>query len=238
MGKQQLATLSNQQLKMFAARNLVAPVARASLRPQAVRIPINAQQFRAYALNSTVSDAIITDHKELKEYYNEVVNSSDHDDQTRYGNQFTWELARHSIAEELIVYPAFEKYLGQEGKAMAEGDRKEHHKIKEHLKKFQSLKASHPEFIPELKALYAKLEEHIVEEEKDDLPKFEKALSQGENEGVSAKLAVNFERTKAFIPTRSHPSAGENPAFESVMGLLTAPLDKLADMFRKFPDKK
>lgn len=76
---------------------------------------------------STISEAIIKDHRELKEYYNEVVNNpGNHDHQDRYGNQFTWELARHSVGEELVVYPAFEKYLGEKGKAMAEEDRKEH----------------------------------------------------------------------------------------------------------------
>jgi len=79
---------------------------------------------------STISDVIIKDHREIEEYYNEVVNSSDHDHQERYGNQFTWELARHSVGEELVVYPAFEKYMGAEGKAMAESDRKEHHQVR------------------------------------------------------------------------------------------------------------
>jgi hemerythrin superfamily protein len=77
---------------------------------------------------STISDAIIKDHRELEQYYNQVTNSSDHDHQQRFGNQFTWELARHSVAEELIVYPAFERHLGVEGHNMAEHDRKEHHK--------------------------------------------------------------------------------------------------------------
>lgn len=76
---------------------------------------------------STISEAIIKDHRELEQYYNEVVNNTgDHDYQDRYGNQFVWELARHSVGEELVVYPALEKYLGEKGKAMAEGDRKEH----------------------------------------------------------------------------------------------------------------
>jgi hypothetical protein len=69
------------------------------------------------------------------------------------------------------------------------------------------MKATHPEYIPKLKALYALLEHHIAEEEKDDLPKFERALNS--EDGVSEKLAASFQRTKAFIPTRSHPSAGE-----------------------------
>ena len=78
---------------------------------------------------STISDAIKTDHRELEQYYNEVVSSSDPDHQVRYGNQFTWELARHSVGEELVVYPAFEKYMGDEGKKKAEEDRREHHKV-------------------------------------------------------------------------------------------------------------
>jgi hemerythrin superfamily protein len=78
---------------------------------------------------STISDAITKDHRELKQYYHEVTNSSDHDHQERFGNQFTWELARHSVAEELIVYPAFEKHMGDKGHQMAESDRKEHHQV-------------------------------------------------------------------------------------------------------------
>jgi hemerythrin superfamily protein len=82
---------------------------------------------------STISAAITKDHRELEQYYNEVINNSGNEDhQQRYGNQFTWELARHSVAEELIVYPAFEKHLGNEGHEMAESDRKEHHKVSSH----------------------------------------------------------------------------------------------------------
>jgi len=78
---------------------------------------------------TTISEAIIKDHRELEEYYKEVINSTDHDHQQRFGNQFTWELARHSVGEELIVYPAFEKHLGDDGHRMAESDRKEHHRV-------------------------------------------------------------------------------------------------------------
>lgn len=78
---------------------------------------------------SNVTDALTRDHREIETYYNEVINSNDHDHQERFGNQFTWELARHSVAEELIIYPAFEKYLGTKGHEMAEKDRKEHHEV-------------------------------------------------------------------------------------------------------------
>lgn len=76
---------------------------------------------------STISDVTTKDHRELEKYYNEVISSNNVDHQTRYGNQFTWELARHSVAEELLVYPVMEKYIGKEGHDHAEKDRKQHH---------------------------------------------------------------------------------------------------------------
>jgi hypothetical protein len=92
------------------------------------RLPAAYRSFTS-AKMSSITASITKDHRELEQYYNEIVNSNDHDHQDRYGNQFVWELARHSVGEELIVYPAFEKYLGDEGKQMAESDRKEHHEV-------------------------------------------------------------------------------------------------------------
>ncbi|KAK6355604.1 hypothetical protein TWF696_004703 [Orbilia brochopaga] len=180
---------------------------------------------------ASLSDKIIQDHAELHSYYNEIMSSSDPDVLTRNQNLFVWELARHSIGEELVVYPLFEKLLGDKGKEMADKDREEHLKVKKLLHTFQGLKADDPEFKNTLQALYKDLKQHIEEEERDDLPTLEKALSSDDSESY----AKSFERTKKFTPTRSHPSAPDKPPFETVVGLMTAPMDKLADMFRKFP---
>jgi len=186
---------------------------------------------------STISDAIIKDHRELEKCYEEVINNPDDIDHiTRYGNQFSWELARHSVAEELLIYPAFEKYMGKDGHEKAEHDRKEHHQVKELLKKFQNMNAAGSDYIPKLKELWSVLSQHIREEEGNDLPAFEKALGSPDNQGASESLARKFGMTKMFVPSRSHPSAGENPLFEGPIGLLAAPIDHIADIFRKFPD--
>ncbi|KAL2163826.1 hypothetical protein VTH06DRAFT_5885 [Thermothelomyces fergusii] len=194
---------------------------------------------------STISDAITKDHRELEQCYNEIINSNDHDHQARFGNQFTWELARHSVAEELIVYPAFEKHMGDRGHQMAESDRKDHHRVKELLKEFQNMKPQQAEYVAKLRELWGVLSAHIEEEEHGDLPALEAALAAaaagadaGAGAGESAKLARKFGMTKAFVPSRSHPSAGENPYFESALGLLAAPIDHIADIFRKFPEEK
>jgi len=182
---------------------------------------------------STISDAIKKDHQEINEYANNIREAADDDSRVRWQNQFTWELSRHSIGEELVVYPAFAKHLGAEGQKIADKDRAEHQPVKEALHQFQKLKPSSPEFISTLEALMKNLDQHIKEEENDDLPALETAISTDESEA----LAKSFGRTKAFVPSRSHPTAPNKPPFETVVGLLTAPIDHLGDLFRKFPDE-
>jgi len=89
--------------------------------------------------------------------------------------------------------------------------------------------------VPRLKEIWGLLSEHIKSEEEQDLPALEEALKP--HSGESESMAKSFGRTKAFVPSRSHPSAGEHPPFETVMGLLTAPIDHIADLFRKFPEE-
>ncbi|GKZ69486.1 hypothetical protein AnigIFM50267_004695 [Aspergillus niger] len=177
-----------------------------------------------------ISEAIKTDHRELEDYYNKILNSATEKEKIEWQNQFTWELARHSIAEELVVYPQFEKSI-PDGRAMADKDRKEHQSVKEQLKKFQNMKPADPEFESTIRALMKDLSEHIKEEESQDLPKLEDAVSAEESE----KLSKSFGRTKMFVPSRSHPSAPDKPPFETAIGLMTAPIDHLADLFRKWP---
>ncbi|KAH7398028.1 hemerythrin HHE cation binding domain-containing protein [Cadophora sp. MPI-SDFR-AT-0126] len=182
---------------------------------------------------STITDAIKNDHREIKEYAENIRKATDNDSKTRWQNQFTWELARHSIAEELVVYPSFAKHLGAKGQAMADKDRDEHQSVKDALYKFQNLTPENPEFLPTLEALMKDLNQHIQEEENKDLPELESSLQTDESES----MARSFGRTKAFVPSRSHPSAPNKPPFETVIGLMTAPIDHLGDIFRKFPDE-
>ncbi|KAJ5146158.1 uncharacterized protein N7515_000722 [Penicillium bovifimosum] len=160
-----------------------------------------------------ISEVIKTDHREIESYYDKIINSSNQDEQTRFQNLFTWELARHSIGEELVVYPVFEKLLSG-GVEMANKDRKEHLRVKEQLKAFQNMKPSDTEFIPTIKELMVTLSQHIKEEENDDLPKLEAALSQEDSEGY----AKSFGRTKMFVPSRSHPSAPDKPPLRQWWG--------------------
>lgn len=78
----------------------------------------------------SISDSVKKDHKELEAFHNQIVNADNDIIKTRFQNQFVWELARHSAAEELLLYPALEKHLA-DGKERVEKDRERHQKVSE-----------------------------------------------------------------------------------------------------------
>ncbi len=117
---------------MTSIRTLILPICKSTSKSQIIRKSIinrtfaTSHIFRVPALTK----AITSDHREIEKWYQEVVKSNDVEHQERCGNQFIWELARHSVAEELIVYPAMEKYMpAGAGKEHAEKDRKQHHTV-------------------------------------------------------------------------------------------------------------
>lgn len=75
-----------------------------------------------------ISDAIEQDHQEIMACYGRIVNSSVRDEQIRFQNLFTWDLARLLVGEEIVVYPALEKHLS-DGVSLAEKDRKVHQTV-------------------------------------------------------------------------------------------------------------
>src|SRR5271156_3192805 len=122
---------------------------------------------------STISQAIKTDHAELKQYYKvfssilsakfqNFCNADNESRRVEWRNQFVWELARHSIGEELVVYPAFEKHLGSKGHDMTETDRKEHQTVKELLYELQNHSLTDPE-APAATALFDALMKDLTE---------------------------------------------------------------------------
>ena len=96
--------------------------------PKRVLYQTIATRTFATAMPGSITDVITHDHAELDEYYHNILNAKDKDTKVRWQNQFVWELARHSIAEELVVYPAMEKFV-QNGKQMADNDRAQHNEV-------------------------------------------------------------------------------------------------------------
>ncbi|KAJ5668686.1 hypothetical protein N7462_009756 [Penicillium macrosclerotiorum] len=176
-----------------------------------------------------ISDAICTDHSDLQSCYDRIVTADDPDEQTRYQNQWTWELARHVVGEEAVLFPALETHLGPGATSQ---DRRQHQMIKQRLQVFQDLSAEDPRFLPTLTLLMDDFASHVQAEEAQVLVKLENAISAEE----SARLAKSFDRTKFLAPTRAHPALPDQPPYQTIVGLMAAPLDYLQDLFRKWPD--
>jgi len=193
-------------------------------------------------MSQTLTQAIKEDHEEMYEYfdkYKAALNSTppESDKAERWCRQFIWEIARHAVGEELVVYPLMESHLGQKGKELADHDREEHIDVKKHLTALDSLisegRLSSTEFREKMQETYDHLKHHNDDEERDDLPMLEPKLG----EEASKEAAKKFSRTKMFSPTRGHPSLPNQPPLEFASFLVT-PVDMLRDMFAKFPTEE
>lgn len=191
-------------------------------------------------MSQTLTAAIKEDHEEMYEYYDkykDAIAKKNNDEAERWCRQFMWEIARHAVGEEIVVYPLMEKHLGQKGKELADHDRDEHVDVKKNLTSLDSMIASQKvgttDFDALMKKCYEHLKHHNDDEERDDLPLLEPKLGS-EN---SKEAATSFTRTKKFAPSRAHPYAPNQPPLEFVSFLLT-PIDALRDMFAKFPTEE
>ncbi|TID23556.1 Vacuolar amino acid transporter 5 [Venturia nashicola] len=194
----------------------------------------------------SLSEAIGRDHDDFSVCYNEIKRATDDATKIKWRNQLTWNVARHTISEELTWYPAMEKYMGELGKNLAEEDKEQQMNgytlIAAWLRSIltsttcednQDTSPTSPKFMPLLEELMKNLHHHIEHEKNEDMPRLEKLLSREESQA----LAQQFQHTKNFVPTRSHPSAPTSSwAFEGIAALLAAPIDKLRDlMMNEYP---
>ncbi|OJJ35952.1 hypothetical protein ASPWEDRAFT_111675 [Aspergillus wentii DTO 134E9] len=188
------------------------------------------RRFSASTAPATlISDAVKYDHYKIEDAYHRILDSTTAEHRVKWQNQLTWEVACHSISEELVVYPALEKYLIV-GKDIVDRDRAQHKLIRGHLYTFQSLNPNDRQFRGAVEELWSSLCQHFQAEEKD-IAALEEKIQPVESESI----AVSFNRTKKFTPTRSHPNAIYKPPFSNIAGLLAAPIDRLRDVFRSFP---
>ena len=63
---------------------------------------------------------------EYHDQYKRAHERGDIEAQSRWANQLRWEIARHAVGEEIVVYPLMEKHLGAKGLQLADHDRQEH----------------------------------------------------------------------------------------------------------------
>src|SRR5213596_45280 len=117
-----------------------------------------------------VIEILEQDHREVEEMFRELESlrgaSTDEAMSRRkeLTDQVTIELVRHSVAEEVLVYPQVEDKVSREE---AEHARKEHAEAEETLQRLEKLDADDPAFEDELSTLMSEIRHHIEDEEGD-----------------------------------------------------------------------
>ena len=118
--------------------------------------------------------------------------------------QVTIELVRHSVAEEVLVYPKVEKDVSAED---AEHAREEHAETEETLHGLEQLDAGDPAFDDELETLMAEIRHHIDDEEGEIFAQMRRVIDADE----LRKLRAQVEAFKKVAPTHPHPHVPSTP---------------------------
>jgi hemerythrin superfamily protein len=80
-------------------------------------------------MGETISEAIAADHASFDEYADYLKTATDDAEKVRWRNQLTWTVGRHALSEELTLYPAMEKHLGDEGVRLTKTDKEQHQAV-------------------------------------------------------------------------------------------------------------
>jgi hemerythrin superfamily protein len=134
------------------------------------------------------------------------------------------ELMRHSVAEEMYVYPAMREHL-PDGDSEVQHDIEEHQQLVEVMKELEDVDASDVRFLETLGRLEALLRDHVADEERDQFPQLRAQLSREQLVEIGAKV----ETAKKAAPTRPHPSAPHSALFHKTVGPGVGMVDRLRD---------
>lgn len=168
---------------------------------------------------------LVTDHAEMKQYFQQLEAATDPEERRDIADKLTAEVARHSVAEEMFLYPAARKVLPN-GDELIDEELEEHSEVEELLKRWEGMKGDDPEFMSLFAQIRDGLLHHIDEEEEPKLfPEMQSALSQEEQEDLGAKIT----KAKKLAPTRPHPSAPDSPPGNIVLGVPTGIMDRIRD---------
>jgi hemerythrin superfamily protein len=176
-----------------------------------------------------VIEVLEHDHREVEEMFAELESlrgASTEEAQSRrktLTEQVTIELVRHSVAEEVLVYPQVQNKVSAEE---AEHARKEHAEAEETLQRLEKLDAGDPAFDDELATLMAEIRHHISDEEGQMFTHMRQVIDGDE----LRKLGARVEAFKKVAPTRPHPSVPNEPGPRMAAGPAASLFDRLRDL--------
>jgi Hemerythrin HHE cation binding domain len=176
-----------------------------------------------------VIEVLEHDHREVEEMFAELESlrgASTEEARSRRKSlteQVTIELVRHSVAEEVLVYPQVEKQVSAEE---AEHAREEHAEAEETLHRLEKLDADDAAFDEELATLMAEIRHHIADEEGQMFTHMRQVIDADELQ----KLGGRVEAFKKVAPTRPHPNVPNERLPRMAAGPAASLFDRMRDL--------
>ena len=171
-----------------------------------------------------VIDVLTTDHREATELIEQILATTDPDQRREHADSLIAELVRHSVAEEMYVYPAMREHLPN-GDEAVEHDTSEHKELEALMKQLEGADASSPEFVSTVQQISAALRDHVDDEENEHFPELRKHVSAD----LLVELKGKVETAKKIAPTRPHPAAPNAELFHKMVGPGVGLVDRLRD---------
>jgi len=176
-----------------------------------------------------VIEVLTHDHREVEQMFAELESlrgaSTDEAKERRktVTDQVTIELVRHSVAEEVLVYPKVEDKVSAEE---AEHARKEHAEAEETMAKLEKLDADDPAFDDELATLMAEIRHHIEDEEGEMFAHMRQVIDADE----LRRLGAEVEAFKKVAPTHPHPNVPNEALPRIAAGPAASLFDRMRDL--------
>ena len=176
-----------------------------------------------------VIDVLEHDHREVEQMFAELESlrgAATEEAKARrkeVTEQVTIELVRHSVTEEVLVYPKVEKQVSAEE---VEHAREEHAEAEKTLQRLEKLDADDPAFDDELATLMAEIRHHIEDEEGEMFAHMRQVIDTEE----LRKLGARVEAFKKVAPTRPHPNVPNTPLPRLAAGPAASIFDRMRDL--------
>jgi hypothetical protein len=181
--------------------------------------------------DTDVIDELITDHQEALQLLDRIASISDVDERRNLADIVISEIVRHSVSEEMYVYPAMREHL-PDGEQVVEHDTQEHKELEEIMKALEGVAASDPQFDALVRQLTDKLRHHAQDEETEQFPRLRESVPRDE----LVRLREKVETAKKVAPTRPHPDAPHSELFHKIVGPGVGLVDRLRDKLTNRPN--
>ena len=180
------------------------------------------------AAEQDVVDVLTTDHQEVLDLLQQIKVTTNAEERRDMADTVISELVRHSVAEEMYVYPVMRKHLPN-GEEAVKHDISEHKEIERTLKKLEKASAEDAEFTELLGQLETILRDHVQDEETEQFPGLRAQIPRED----LVEMAQKVEAAKKIAPTRAHPLAPNNQVFHKLVGPGVGLVDRLRDKLTK-----